>query len=166
VCDVYSSQYCPGYLWILGCSERGGLCGVHAHPDIVPSISGSWDIWQSGVVWSACSSQYHPGMVRVSLDHRILWQRGVRYCPGMVRVSLNPGTEGGCVEYMFIPVLPWDGQSIFGSRGTLTEGSCVECMFIPVLSWDGQMYLWHLRILCHSMASLDIPWTNHGLFTA
>ena len=79
------------------------------------------------------------------------------YCPGMVRVSLNPGTEGGCVEYMFVPVLPWDGQSISGSWGSLTEGSCVECMFIPVLSRDGQMYFWHLRILCHSMASLDIP---------
>jgi len=86
-------------------------------------------------------------------------------------VYAHPGTIPGWSEYLWIPKYS-------------DKGGCVWCMPIPVQSRDGQNisgfwdglggvdvwcvrssttvpgwpeYLWNLRILCHSMASLDIP---------
>ena len=57
------------------------------------------------------------------------------------------------VSHIFIPVQSRDGQSISGSRDTRLCVVYAHPGTIP--GWPE--YLWTFRILCHSMASLDIP---------
>jgi len=125
------------YLWILGYSDKGGcvwgvLILVQSRDG--QSVSGSRDTLTSGCMPISVQSwdgQSISGCRDTLTRGVVCGLYSSRYNPGMVRVSLDLG-------------IVWRGWmcGVYGHPTTVT-------------GWSE--YLRNLRILCHSMASLDIP---------